>query len=169
MGSLFLFYYIWKMYSKKSYTLNEAIKKLEGYCAYQDRCHTEVNFKLKEMNMIPEVIDHIVVHLIQNNFLNEERFARSYARGKHNIKKWGRNRIIIELKYRKITAYNIQRAMEEIDSTDYLRTLDNLARKKLSAINESNIQKKRKKLADYLFYRGWESHLVYEKIAELIK
>ncbi|MEA1787228.1 regulatory protein RecX [Arenibacter sp. GZD96] len=159
-------YIVTKPYT--SYTLTEAIKKLEGYCAYQDRCHKEVATKLKEMRMIPEAIDQIMTHLIQHNFLSEERFARSYARGKFNIKKWGKLKITRELELREISKFNIQIALREIDDGAYIATLDALARKKLASLSESDPQKKRKKLIDYLMYRGWESHLIYDKIRELI-
>ena len=155
--------------AKPSHTIDEAKKKIESYCAYQDRCHKEVENKLRKMGMIPLAIDQILGHLIQENYLNEERFAKSYARGKFNIKKWGKKRIVNELKMRDITKYNITSALKEIDEYDYLKTFDLLAKKRLEAIREKNIQKRRKKLADYLLYRGWESHLVYEKISELIK
>lgn len=156
------------MNNTKAYSITEAKRKLESYCAYQDRCHKEVVDKLKGMRMIPEAIDQIVGHLIQHNFLNEERFAQSFARGKFNIKKWGKNRIVNELKQRQVSRFNIKIALKEIDEAIYLETLNILAQKRLSQITETNIQKKRKKLADYLLYRGWESHLVYQKIKELI-
>jgi Uncharacterized protein conserved in bacteria len=149
-------------------SVTEATKKMEHYCAYQERCHQEVVEKLKGMNMIPEAIDKIVGHLIQENYLNEERFAKSYARGKFNIKKWGRNRIVRELQLRQISAFNIKSALKEINDGDYLDTLDELAQKRLDQIKETNIQKRKKKLADYLLYRGWESHLVFEKVNELV-
>ena len=152
----------------ETYTLKEATKKLEGYCAYQDRCHKEVVQKLRDMNMIPEAIDEILTHLIQHHYLNEERFAQSFARGKFNIKKWGKIRIVNELKSRGISRFNIKMALQEIDDDKYLNTLDTLAKKRIAAIKETQKQKRRKKLADYLFYRGWESHLVYEKLKELI-
>lgn len=153
---------------QRSFTLSEATKKLESYCAYQERCHQEVHHKLREMRMIPEAVDRIITHLIQNNYLNEERFARSYVRGKFNIKKWGKTRIINELKQREISKYNIQIALREIDEGLYISTFDALAKKRLAALKEVNPQKRRKKLADYLLYRGWESHMVYEKVQELI-
>jgi regulatory protein len=156
------------MQSSKSYSVTEATRKLEGYCAYQERCHKEVIQKLRDMRMIPAAIDQIVAHLIQENYLNEERFAQSFARGKFNIKKWGRNRIVNELKRRDISRFNIKTALKEIDDSAYLETLDKLSKKRLSQITETNIQKRKKKLADYLLYRGWESHLVYQKIKELI-
>jgi len=153
----------------QTYTVTEAKRKLEAYCAYQERCHKEVVQKLRGMNMIPLAIDTVVSHLIEHNFLNEQRFAQSFARGKFNIKKWGQNRIVRELKIRDISKYNIDSALKEIDLNDYHETLDSLAKKRLAQLNEKNPYKKKKKLADYLLYRGWESHLVYEKINQLIK
>lgn len=150
-----------------SYTLSEATKKMERFCAYQERCHKEVVFKLKEMHMIPQAIDQIMAHLILENYLNEERFAKSFARGKFTIKKWGRNRIIKELKLRNISKYNIQTALQEIDEEDYQKTLDTLARKRAGQLTGKSFQVKRRKLADYLLYRGWENQLVYDKIQNL--
>ncbi|WP_317125762.1 regulatory protein RecX [Ulvibacterium marinum] len=142
---------------------------MERYCAYQERCHKEVVSKLKEMHMIPEVIDQIMAHLILENYLNEERFAKSFARGKFSIKKWGRNRILKELKLRNISKYNIQTALQEIDEEDYKKTLDTLANKRVEQLTGKSLQEKRRKLADYLLYRGWENHLVYDKIQTLLK
>lgn len=153
---------------KNSFSVDEATRKLEGYCAYQDRCHKEVISKLREMNMIPQAIDLIVGHLIKENFLNEERFARSFARGKFKIKKWGKNRIVNELKHRDISKYNITMALKEIEPKEYLNTFNALASKRLAEIREKDLQKRRKKLADYLLYRGWESGMVYEKVYELV-
>lgn len=155
-------------YSQKSYTVHEATKKLERYCVYQERCHLEVVNKLRMMRMIPEAVDHITTHLIQNDFLNEERFSRSYARGKFSVKNWGKGRIVAELLRRNISKFNIKLALEEISEKDYLVKLDLISKKRLSQIKERNIQKKKKKLADYLLYRGWEKHLIYQKISDLI-
>ncbi|PCI11852.1 MAG: recombinase RecX [Flavobacteriaceae bacterium] len=153
---------------QKSYTVEEAKRALEKYCAYQERCHKEVTQKLYDLNMIPEARAVIIVHLIEHNFLNEERFSKSYARGKFRIKKWGKQRITRELKFRNISVYNIKSAFKEITDDDYFTAFNALAEKRLSAIKETNKYKKRKKLADYLLYRGWESNLVYAKVSELI-
>lgn len=142
---------------------------MEGYCAYQERCHKEVATKLREMRMIPEAIDQIIVHLIKENYLNEERFVQSYVRGKFNIKKWGKRRIEIELKRRDISHFLITTALKEIDNNTYQETLDALIHKKLATLKEPNIQKRKRKLANYLLYRGWESHLIYDKINEFVK
>lgn len=167
MWSLFLFTYICNMSLQPSYTIKEATHKLEQYCAYQERCHKEVTQKLKDMGMIVDARDVIITHLIKENYLNEERFAQSFARGKFNIKKWGKNRIVNELKFRNISIYNIKTALKEIDDDKYIATLDSLALKRANEVKETNVFKRRKKIADYLLYRGWESHLVYEKVKEL--
>lgn len=160
--------YFYTMYPSKTYTIDEAQKRLEHYCAYQERCHKEVTQKLYEMKMIPEARDQIIVHLLQHNFLNEERFAKTFVRGKFRIKKWGKHRLQQELKQKDINMTLISIALKEIDDDQYYLTFNDLAEKRVASIRESNRQKKRKKLADYLLYRGWESHLVYDKIRELI-
>lgn len=153
---------------QKTHTVEEAKRRLERYCIYQERCHKEVHQKLYEMRMIPEARDHIIVHLLQNDFLNEERYAKAFVRGKFRIKKWGKQRLQRELRYRDINKTLIKIALNEIDADDYINTFNDLAKNKVETIKEKNGQKKRKKLADYLFYRGWESQLVYDKIRELI-
>lgn len=155
------------MHTQKSYSVDETLKKLEHYCSYQERCHKEVVEKLRAMHMIPQAIDVIVVHLLNHNFLNEERFANAFVRGKFRIKKWGKYRISRELKQRDISKILINSALKQITDNDYLATFHELAEKKADTIKETNPQKKKKKLADYLLYRGWESHLVYDKVNEL--
>jgi regulatory protein len=157
------------MQTKKTYTLQEATRKLEHYCAYQERCHKEVTQKLKGMHMIPEAIDIIIVHLLEHNFLNEERFAKTFVRGKFKFKNWGRRRLTYELKKKDISKVNINQALTEISDTEYIGVFNDLAEKKASSIRETNVQKKKKKFIDYFLYRGWETHLVYEKANELIK
>lgn len=153
---------------QKTYTVDEAQKRLEHYCAYQERCHKGVQQKLYDMKMIPEAQDKIIVHLLDHNFLNEERFAMAYVRGKFRIKKWGKQRLQLELKRKDISKVIIKSALNSISDADYYDTFNALAEKKVETIKESNKFKKKKKLADYLLYRGWESHLVYEKVNELV-
>ncbi|WP_353777311.1 RecX family transcriptional regulator [Winogradskyella sp. 3972H.M.0a.05] len=153
---------------KDSYTVKEALQKLQAYCAYQERCHKDVEQKLIGMNMIPDARLLIVNKLIEDNYLNEERFAKHFVSGKFRIKKWGKNRILRELKLRGISKYNIEIAMREITYEDYVDTLHELALKRLNQITEKNVYKRKRKLCDYLLYRGWESNLVYEKANELI-
>jgi len=143
-------------------------KKLEYFCAYQERCHQDVENKLRSMNIGFQIKENVMLHLLENDFLNEERFVKTFARGKFRIKKWGKERIIRELKFKLISEYNIISALNEIDENEYYTTFNDLAIKRLSELKESNKYKKRKKLADYLLYRGWETDMVYKKIVELI-
>ncbi len=148
-------------------TLLEAQKKLEHYCAYQERCHMDVVLKIKQLGIKKPEGDILIVHLIQNNFLNEERFARSFTRGKHRIKSWGKTRIINELKARAISQPNIKLALTEITEEEYFETFEKLALRCWEGILEKNPIKKRKKCCDYLLRKGWESDLVYQKIKTL--
>lgn len=154
------------MKSKKTYTVEEATRALENYCVYQDRCHKEVEEKLFKMDMIPQACEVIILHLIEHNFLNEERFAKSFARGKFRIKKYGKVRITQELKFRNISTYNIKSALKEIDEKEYIKTLYQLSSQKWENTKESNFYKKQKKVADFLLRKGYESSLIYEALAE---
>ena len=149
------------------FTFTEAIQKLEHYCAYQDRCHQEVVAKLRTLRMTANETDEIVVHLINHNFLNEERFACSFARGKHRIKHWGKIRIVNELKSRHISQYNINTALKEISPQEYNETFHSTADRHWDTLQETNTLKKRKKFCDYLLRKGFESQLVYEKVKDL--
>lgn len=138
------------------------------YCAYRDRSQKEVEDKLLDMRMIPEAREQIIIKLMQEDFLNEERFARSFVRGKFRIKKWGRYKIKQELKSREISSPIIKLAMTEISDRDYRSTLYSLAEKKLNLISESDKFKLKKKLSDHLLRKGYEAQLVYETVEELI-
>lgn len=172
MGSLFYFNIATLpllMSRLKVYSLIEATRKIKRYCAYQERCHQEIVQKLRTYGADSDTVDHIIAHLIAENYLNEERFAKRFVSGKFEIKKWGKNKMIFELKARNIPSYIIQYALNEIEENKYCDTLDALARKRLAAITGVDLQKRKKKLADYLLRRGWERHLVYDKIQELTK
>ncbi|CAM4183233.1 regulatory protein RecX [Gillisia limnaea] len=147
---------------QKSYTVKEATLKLAQYCAYRDRSHKEVEEKLREMRMIPAACEQIIIKLLQEDFLNEERFARSFVRGKFRIKKWGKIKIKQELKFREISAPLIKMALGEIEEKEYLNTLYLLAEKKAAVLKDEDPFKKRKKLTNFLLQKGYESSLVYE-------
>ncbi|MCY2686268.1 regulatory protein RecX [Salinimicrobium sp. TH3] len=153
--------------SGKSYTVKEATLKLMQYCAYRDRSQKEVEDKLTQMRMIPAAREEIIIKLMQENFLNEERFARSFVRGKSRIKKWGRHKIKQELKLKEVSSPVIRLAMTEINENDYKSTLYALAEKKIPLIKETNPFKKKKKLYDFLSSKGYESHLILEVIDDL--
>ncbi|PWA11728.1 regulatory protein RecX [Flavobacterium laiguense] len=152
---------------KDVFSIKDAKLKIEHFCAYQERCHEEVVSKLWSMKMNPEEIDQIIVHLIEHNFLNEARFACSFARGKHRIKHWGKIRITNELKARKIGQTLITLALKEITTEEYIATFENLAERNWKSITENNALKKRKKFCDYMLRRGFESNLIYDKVREL--
>lgn len=149
---------------KKYISKLDALKKLQRYCAYQDRCHSEVRSKLLDLGIYGDELEEIIVLLIGENFLNEERFARSYARGKFNIKKWGRNKIRRELKRRQINDYCIKKAMEEIAEEDYFKTLEALLMKKAAQMIDPFSFKHKQKLATYAITRGFEPDLVWQSL-----
>lgn len=152
---------------KLTFTVEEAKRSLERFCIYQDRCHQEIEKKLAEMHMIPEACEVVILHLMENDFINEERFSKSFARGKFRIKKWGKQRIIRELRMREISAHNIETALKEIDNDEYFRTLYEIAERRFAGINESNSLKKKKKLIDFLMRKGYENNLIFEVVGEL--
>ena len=151
----------------KIYDLNTAREKIQAYCAYQERCHMEVTMKLKSWGLIQEAIDLLIVELIQYNFLNEERYARSFARGKFRIKKWGKIKIRTALKKRDVYFKCIDLAMLEIDDKTYFNTLKELLQKKNETVKETNSYKRKMKLTSYLVSRGYEYDLIHDALVEL--
>src|SRR5437016_5568769 len=119
---------------KKKLTPNQALSKAQLSCAYQERCQQEMRDKLYEWGLFSDAVESIIANLISDNYLNEERFAKAYAGGKFRIKKWGRIKIKIELKKRKISDYCIRKAMEEIEEVEYIKTLNALIAKKSKEI-----------------------------------
>jgi regulatory protein len=153
---------------KKSFTVKEIQSKLENYCVYQDRCHKEVEQKMWEYQLIPEAKELILLSLMKDDFLNEERFSKSYARGKFRIKSWGKPRIVRELKFRDISAYNIKTALKEIDEQEYIATIYRITENRNDVISESNHYKRKKKLVDFLMRKGFESNLIFKVVDEVI-
>lgn len=148
-------------------SFEEAKRKLEAFCAYQERCHSEVINKLYNLKVSSNLHDEIIVHLISHNFLNEERFACSYARGKHRISGWGKNRITTELKLRKITAYLIKKALQELPDELYFETFEKISLQRWNSINESNPLKKKQKLQAFLYRKGYEMEFIIDRTNEL--
>jgi len=131
---------------KKSFTVDEIKRKLENYCVYQDRCHKEVEQKMWEYQLIPEAKEMILLSLMKDNFLNEERFAKSFARGKFRIKNWGKQRIVNALKFKDISAFTIKTALKEIDEVAYIETIYRITENRNEVIKETNIYKRKKKI-----------------------
>lgn len=148
-------------------TVSQAKQKMEYFCSYQERCHSEVNSKLYTFKLLEIERNEVIVHLIENDFLNETRFACAFARGKQRIKLWGRIRIVTELKFRGISAFNIKTALKEFTEAQYQEAFHNLADRNWDSIRETNLNKKRKKFCDFMLRKGYESNLVYEKVKNL--
>jgi len=157
------------MTEQKYFSIEEIKRKLERYCVYQDRCHKEIETKLKEFVLIEEAKNQIVLHLLEHNFLNEERFSKSFARGKFRIKKWGKQRIVRELKFRDISEYNIKTALKEIDEKEYLDTIHAIATKRNAQLKETDFYKRKKKLTDYLIRLGYEFDLIFSTLKNVIE
>jgi regulatory protein len=147
---------------KKRLTPNQALIKAESTCAYQERCQQEMRDKLYEWGLHSADVENIIAKLITDNFLNEERFANAYAGGKFRIKKWGRVKIKLELKKRKISDYCIKKAMQEIDDSDYIKTLKDLIAKKSKEIKGGKDYQRKYKIAKYIASRGFEQDLIWD-------
>ena len=150
---------------KTFWSKDEALLNIQKYCVFQERCHREVRFKLIEHGIYGDLLEEIISNLISNNFLDEERFACTYARGKFRMKQWGRNKIKQELKLRDVSAYSIKAAMKEIDDKDYLITLETLLHKKEKTTTFKNQYDRFKKLTDFALGKGYE----YELISDILR
>ncbi|MES2591532.1 MAG: RecX family transcriptional regulator [Bacteroidota bacterium] len=151
---------------KKKLTRAQAMIRAQASCAYQERCQQEMRDKLYEWGLHSADVENIIAELITDNFLNEERFAKTFAGGKFRIKKWGKIKIKIELKRRKISDYCIRRAMLEISDMDYIKTLQQLIIKKSKDIKGGKTQVKNYKIAQYAISRGFEGDLVWDILRE---
>jgi regulatory protein len=157
------------MLPKKSLTKEQAYQKLKHYCAYQDRCHSEVKTKAYLLGLRKPEVEELTSKLIEENCLNEERFAKAFAGGKFRIKKWGRIKIKTELKIKQISHYCITAAMEEIDERKYKEALHKLAVKRWNSIKGEgiNLYVKMTKTRDYLLLKGYEANLVATEVRSL--
>ncbi len=151
------------------FSVQQALEKLRKYCAYQERCHLEVKAKLKSLGIWDEYeASEVIDKLITENYLNEERFALAYARGKFKIKGWGRQRIVRELKHRDISEYCINQALKEIEEGDYDQRLQLILEKKLRLLKGAPDNPViRKKLAVYAIGKGYEPDRVWQAVYRL--
>lgn len=145
---------------KKSLTREQALQKLKHYCAYQERCHQDVKEKLYSLGVWKRDQDEIMATLIEENYLNEERFAIAFAGGKFRIKGWGRVKIKYELKQKQVSDYCIKKALKQIDEDEYQTQLQKTAVDKYNALKGEQYLIRKKKTMDYLIVRGFESQLV---------
>lgn len=145
---------------KKQLTPEQALKKLMHYCAYQERCHSEVKEKLYNLGVRKNDHDNIIAGLIEKGYLNEERFAIAFAGGKFRMKQWGRVKITYELKQKRVSEYSIKKALKQIKDEEYLAVLKKLVDEKYSLLKDEQYLIRKKKTIDYLAQRGFESELV---------
>ena len=143
-------------------------KKIEHYCAYQERCHLEVTNKLNKLGVFGDELDEYVCYLIDENFLSETRFSEAYVRGKFNNNNWGKVKISRELKLRNISDWNISNALSQINSEDYSNKLGKLCLK-LVELNDKSEFELKNKVVKNLSYKGWEVDLVIKTLNQLIK
>ena len=154
--------------NNKYHTKEEALQKAKQYCAYQERCHSEVKDKLYSFGMHTNEVDELLSELITGNYLNEERFAIQFAGGKFRIKQWGRIKIKYALKQKQVSEYSIKKALKAIEENEYNKTLAKLFDQKLKTLKaEKNIFIKKRKLQDHLLQKGFETDLIRKLIAAL--
>lgn len=149
--------------------MSEALEKLKYYCAYQERCHSEVRTKLLNLKVYGSELENIITALIDEDFLNEERFAQAYCRGKFYYKQWGRNKIVQSLKLKQVSDYCIRKGLKEIDEIDYKNTIEAIIeQKKQQLASEKNVYVKKSKIFQYLFRKGYESSLISSSLDILL-
>lgn len=152
------------MFVPKKYNFTEALQRLRRFCAYQERCHQEIRQKARGWGFDAEDTDKLIVQLMEENFLNEERYAKALAGGKFRTKGWGKKKIIESLKQKGISAYLVNASMKEIDKDDYLKKLDELLNKKHKTLKGDTPIAQKQKLARFAFGKGYESELVWDWI-----
>ncbi len=154
---------------KKNIGTEKAWQKIKHYCAYQERCHAETKDKLYSFGLYKHEVETLVSQLIEENYLNEERYAVAFAGGKFRMKQWGKTKIKYELQLKQVSDYCIKKALNEIHANDYEMTLHKLAGNKLATLqDETNPFVIKTKLRNYLLQKGYESALINEVIGKLI-
>jgi regulatory protein len=151
----------------KYYSKEEALNKARKYCAFQERCHSEVRNKLLQWGQRGIALEEIMSQLINENFLNEERFAVAYAGGKFRIKGWGISKITNELKKRHVSEYCIRKALQQIHPAEYKKSLLKIIEKKNKVVKEANPFKRKYKLAQFAAAKGYEAEQVWEVLNEM--
>lgn len=137
-----------------------ALAKAEHFCAYQERSQQEVRDKLYTWGLWPAAVENIIVQLIGDNFLNEERFSKAYVQGKFKQKGWGKFKIKQGLKLKKVPDGLLKKALQTIDGDDYIAMLTKVLKKKATLLPEKDPYKRRYKLQQYAMSRGYESDLI---------
>ena len=152
---------------QKNYTPGEALQKIAAFCAYQERNQKEVEAKLRSYGLDESEAGEIIIRLSHRKLLNEERFAKAFVRGHYRHKKWGRRRIVQELKQKGISEYCIKAGLKEIDGDEYYQNLVSLLEKKDRQEKERNPQARRQKIQLFLTAKGYESDLIKMALDDL--
>jgi regulatory protein len=155
------------MVYKKQLTKEQAFQKAKHYCGYQERSHQEVKEKLYSFGLYKQQVEELLSQLIEENYLNEERYAIQFAGGKFRMKQWGRVKIKYELKQKRVSEYNIKKGIKEIDEADYINTLQKLTEKKWTSVKGEGVNHfvKLSKTTDYLLQKGYEPELIKQAIS----
>ena len=151
----------------KYLTKEQALQKLKHYCTYQERSHYEVKQKLYELGVRTNDHDEIIASLIDEDYLNEERFAIQFAGGKFRMKQWGKKKILYALREKKVSDYSIKKALAEINEDDYLVVLKKLAEEKYNLLKDEQPMDRKKKTIDYLIQKGYEYENVNNALSSL--
>ena len=155
------------MFLKNNLTKEQALEKIKHYCSYQERCHSEGKTKLYSYNLRKNEVEEIISQVIEDNYLNEERFAIRFAGGKFRIKHWGRKKIQYELRQKGVNNFIISIALREINEESYLTTLHKLAQIKWDSLKSENSISRQSKTNAYLLQKGYEQSLISEVISSM--
>lgn len=151
-----------------SLTPEQALQKIRHYCAYQERCHSEVKEKLYGFGLHKPDVEKIIGSLIEDDFLNEERYAIQFTGGHFRMKKWGKVKIKYALQQKKVSEYCIKKALNTIDEDDYAQALAALISQKLKTLKaQKNMFIRKRKLQDFLTQKGFESDLIFAALRNL--
>jgi len=144
--------------------------KLQQFCAYKERCHSEVRTKLIKMEVYGDRLENIISELIQEDFLNEERYARAYVRGKYRMNNWGKKKIMINLKSKRVSEYCIKKGLEEIDQEEYYNNLLSILEKQVRQYSRKNLNsyQLKSKLYQFAAGKGYESEVISMALEDVL-
>lgn len=148
-----------------SLTPNQAYPKIKHYCGYRERCHFEVKERLFGMGLPKKEVEILLSRLIEEDFLNEERFAIQFAGGHFRQKKWGKAKIVYALRQKRVGENIIKRALKEIEEDNYTASLQKLAIAKWESLKGGNYITRQVKTNAYLLQKGYEAQLIQRIIA----
>jgi len=152
---------------KSSATPEQAFLKLKHFCSYQERCHADVKEKLYSFGLRKAEVEQLISRLIEENYLNEERFAQLFAGGYFRQKKWGINKIVYALRQKKVSEYNIKKGLKEIDREAYEAVAEKLVANKWASLKSEQYINRQAKTMAYLLQKGYESELIQRLIQKI--